>query len=156
MRAAEKFDYHRGFKFSTYATGWIRQAISRAIADQSRTIRLPVHMNEDLNRYRRVARKLEKELNYTPSNEETALRLETTVERVRHLKSLAHEPVSLDIPVGSDGESVLRDLIEGGASASILDPLMVRDVQEETADILRVLTQTEETIYALLKDGATA
>jgi RNA polymerase primary sigma factor len=149
MRAADKFDYHRGFKFSTYATWWIRQAVSRAIADQSRTIRIPVHMNESLNKYLRFSRELEKQLDRSPRDEEIAQRMDTTAERVRQLRALCRDPVSLDVPVGRDGESALGDLIEGGSPSSILDPLMASDVREETATVLKALSPVEENIIRM-------
>jgi RNA polymerase primary sigma factor len=149
MRAADKFDYHRGFKFSTYATWWIRQAVTRAIADQSRTIRIPVHMNESLSKFLRATRELEKELGRNPRNEEIAHRLETTADRVQHLRTIARDPVSLDLPVGSDGESVLGDLLVGRAAGSIIDPLMVHDVEDETAGVLRMLPPNEERVLRM-------
>jgi RNA polymerase primary sigma factor len=149
MRAADKFDYHRGFKFSTYATWWIRQAVTRAIADQSRTIRIPVHMNESLSKFLRASRELEKELGRNPHNEEIASRLETTADRVQQLRTIARDPVSLDLPVGSDGESVLGDLLVGRAAGSIIDPLMVHDVEDETAGVLRMLQPNEERVIRM-------
>ena len=149
MRAADKFNYHLGYKFSTYATWWIRQAVSRAIADQSRTIRIPVHMNESLNKYLRFSRELEKELGRAPKDEEIAHRMETTTDNVQQLRALSRDPVSLDLPVGHDGESVLGDLIEGGSPESILDPLMARDVREETADVLKALSPNEEMVMRM-------
>jgi RNA polymerase primary sigma factor len=149
MRAADKFDYHRGFKFSTYATWWIRQAVTRAIADQSRTIRIPVHMNESLSKFLRASRELEKELGRNPKNEEIARRLETTPDKVQHLRTIARDPVSLDLPVGSDGESVLGDLIVGRAADSITDPLMAHDMRDETAGVLRMLPPNEEKVLRM-------
>jgi RNA polymerase primary sigma factor len=149
MRAADKFNYHLGFKFSTYATWWIRQAVARALADQSRTIRIPVHMNESLNKYLRFSRDLEAELGRAPKNEEIARRMETTADNVQQLRALSHDPLSLDMPVGRDGETVLGDVIEGGSPASILDPLMARDVREETADVLKALSTTEEKVMRM-------
>jgi RNA polymerase primary sigma factor len=149
MRAADKFDYHRGYKFSTYATWWIRQAVTRAIADQSRTIRIPVHMNESLSKFLYASRELEKELGRNPKNEEIAQRLETTPDKVQQLRTIARDPVSLDLPVGNDGESVLGDLIVGRAAGSIIDPLMAHDVKDETAGVLRMLPPNEERIIRM-------
>ena len=112
MRAADKFEYRRGYKFSTYATWWIRQAITRAIADQSRTIRIPVHMNESMNKFLRATRELEKELGRAPTNDEISRRMDIPVEKVQKLKTISRDPVSLETPVGRDGESALGDLIE--------------------------------------------
>jgi len=149
MRAAEKFNYHLGYKFSTYATWWIRQAITRSIADKSRTIRVPVHMNESLNKFARALRELEKELNRTPTNEEIGKRMDTTAHKIEELRAISRDPVSLDLPVGRDGESALGDLLEDRWMASLTDTVFENNVREETADALKVLSPSEEKIVRM-------
>jgi len=150
MRAADKFNYRLGYKFSTYATWWIRQSVTRAIDDQSRTIRIPVHMNESLTKFVRASRELEKELGRTPSNEEIGRRMETTEQKVQELRAISRDPVSLDLPVGKDGESALRDLIEDRwAISPLTDRLIERDVCDETAGVLKTLAPNEETIIRM-------
>jgi RNA polymerase primary sigma factor len=149
MRAADKFNYHLGYKFSTYATWWIRQAVTRAIADQSRTIRIPVHMNESLTKYLRFSRELHLELGRTPKNEEVAERMGTTAERVQELRSISRDPVSLDLPVGRDGESVLGDLLEGDSASALLNPLMHADLRNGTASVLQMLSPNEEKVIRM-------
>jgi RNA polymerase primary sigma factor len=149
MRAAEKFNYHLGFKFSTYATWWIRQAITRALSDKSRTIRIPVHMNESLNKFVRARRELEKELGRPATNEEIGRRLNTPEHKVEELKAISRDPVSLDLPVGRDGESVLGDLIENRWVESLTDTVFEHDVRSATADVLKMLSPGEEKIVRM-------
>ncbi len=149
MRAADKFNHHLGYKFSTYATWWIRQSISRAIDDQSRTIRIPVHMNESLTKYLKASRELEKEKGRTPTNEEIGERLATSAQKVQELKAMLKDPVSLDLPVGRDGESALRDLIEDRLVRPVADALLESDVREETASVLETLGPDEEKVIRM-------
>jgi RNA polymerase primary sigma factor len=149
MRAADKFEYRRGYKFSTYATWWIRQAITRAIADQSRTIRIPVHMNESMNKFLRATRELEKELGRTPTNDEIGRRMDIPVEKVQKLKTISRDPVSLETPVGRDGESALGDLIEDRWVGSPVDSVIESNVRDETAGILKTLSPKEEKVIRM-------
>ncbi|MBV9399130.1 MAG: RNA polymerase sigma factor RpoD [Bryobacterales bacterium] len=149
MRAADKFEYRRGYKFSTYATWWIRQAITRAIADQSRTIRIPVHMNESMNKFLRATRELEKELGRAPTNDEISRRMDIPVEKVQKLKTISRDPVSLETPVGRDGESALGDLIEDRWVGSPVDAVIDTNVKDETANILKTLSPKEEKVIRL-------
>jgi RNA polymerase primary sigma factor len=149
MRAADKFNYRLGYKFSTYATWWIRQSITRAIDDQSRTIRIPVHMNESLSKFVRASRELEKELGRVPNNEEIGQRMETTEQKVLELKAISREPVSLDIQVGKDGEYALRDLIEDKWVRPLTDTMFEANVYRETAGILKGLPPQEERIVRM-------
>jgi RNA polymerase primary sigma factor len=149
MRAADKFEYRRGYKFSTYATWWIRQAITRAIADQSRTIRIPVHMNESMNKFLRATRELEKELGRTPTNDEISRRMDIPVEKVQKLKTISRDPVSLETPVGRDGESALGDLIEDRWVGSPVDAVIESNVRDETAGILKTLSPKEEKVIRM-------
>jgi len=149
MRAADKFEYRRGYKFSTYATWWIRQAITRAIADQSRTIRIPVHMNESMNKFLRANRELEKELGRAPTNDEIGRRMDIPVEKVQKLKTISRDPVSLETPVGRDGESALGDLIEDRWVGSPVDTVIETNVRDETANILKTLSPKEEKVIRL-------
>ena len=149
MRAADKFNYHLGYKFSTYGTWWIRQSITRAIADQSRTIRIPVHLNESLMKFVRFSRELEKKLGRTPTNEEIASQMETTAQKVQELKTISRDPVSLDLPVGRDGESALRDLLEDRWIQPLTDTMFESDVREQTAGTLKTLDSNEEKVIRM-------
>ena len=149
MRAADKFEYRRGYKFSTYATWWIRQAITRAIADQSRTIRIPVHMNESMNKFLRASRELEKEMGRAPTNDEIGQRMEITAEKVQRLKTISRDPVSLETPVGRDGESALGDLLEDRWVGSPVDAVIESNVRDETADVLKTLSPKEEKVIRM-------
>jgi RNA polymerase primary sigma factor len=146
MKAVDKFEYRRGYKFSTYATWWIRQAITRAIADQARTIRIPVHMIETINKLIRTSRYLVQEMGREPTPEEIAERMEMPVEKVRKVLKIAKEPISLETPIGEDKDSHLGDFIEDKKVVSPLEAAMKLNLKEQTLKVLQTLTPREEKV----------
>ena len=146
MKAVDKFEYRRGYKFSTYATWWIRQAITRAIADQARTIRIPVHMIETINKLIRTSRYLVQEMGREPTPEEIAERMEMPVEKVRKVLKIAKEPISLETPIGEDKDSHLGDFIEDKKVISPLEAAMKLNLKEQTLKVLQTLTPREEKV----------
>jgi RNA polymerase primary sigma factor len=149
MKAVDKFEYRRGYKFSTYATWWIRQAITRAIADQARTIRIPVHMIETINRLIRVSRHLVQEYGREPLPEELARDLRIPVEKVRGILKIAQEPISLETPVGDDGDSHFGDFIEDKGAICPANATAFLMLQEQMEDVLKTLTEREQRVLRL-------
>ncbi|MGE5111864.1 MAG: RNA polymerase sigma factor RpoD [Acidobacteriaceae bacterium] len=157
MKAVDKFEYRRGYKFSTYATWWIRQAITRAIADQARTIRIPVHMIETINKLIRTSRQLVQELGREPTSEEIAKRMDIPVAKVRKVLKIAQEPISLETPIGEEEDSHLGDFIEDRAVVSPAEAVINVNLKEQTAQVLRTLTPREEKVIKMrfgLEDGS--
>jgi len=149
MKAVDKFEYRRGYKFSTYATWWIRQAITRAIADQARTIRIPVHMIETINKLIRTSRALVQEIGHEPTPEEIAEKMDMPVSKVRKIMKIAQEPISLETPIGEEEDSHLGDFIEDGKVVSPIEAVVSNNLREQTTGVLATLTPREEKVLRL-------
>jgi RNA polymerase primary sigma factor len=157
MKGADKFEWRRGYKFSTYATWWIRQAVTRAIADQARTIRVPVHMIETINKQLRTSRQLVQELGREPNADEIAKRLGVPADKVRKTRQIAQQPISLETPIGEEEDSHLGEFIEDKSSVSPSDAAISISLQEQTASLLKTLTPREEKVIKMrfgLEDGS--
>jgi len=149
MKAVDKFEYKRGYKFSTYATWWIRQAITRAIADQARTIRIPVHMIETMNKLVRAQRYLVQKLGREPSPEEIAEKMEMPIDKVQMVLKITKEPISLEAPIGEDEDSHLKDFIGDPKRLSVTDEVIQRNLAEQTRRVLATLTPREEKVLKM-------
>ncbi len=157
MKAVDKFEYRRGYKFSTYATWWIRQAVTRAISDQARTIRVPVHMIEHINKLVRASRQMVQELGREPTVEEIAQRMDIPVSKVRRVMKISQQPISLETPVGEEEDSRLSDFLQDTSGVSPADAMMSVDLKTQTAHVLRTLSPREESIIKMrfgLDDGS--
>ena len=149
MKAVDKFEYRRGYKFSTYATWWIRQAITRSIADQARTIRIPVHMIETINKLNRISRQMLQEMGREPTPEELAVRMEMPEDKVRKVLKIAKEPISMETPIGDDEDSHLGDFIEDTSVASPIDQATMESLRETTHSVLAQLTPREAKVLRM-------